>query len=235
MKIAALLKLTLLDFPGKTACTVFTPNCNFRCPFCYNSSLVFGENAEDNVAFKHFFDFLKKRQGILDGVCITGGEPLLQSEILPFIKEIKAMGFLVKLDTNGHFPKVLSEVAPFIDYVAMDIKSAPSNYSSAVGIKDFPVENVLESVNFLREGNLDFEFRTTAVKNLHKIEEFGEIAQLINGDYKYFIQNFTPSGDLLCERLKLNTNLASFSKEELDKIVEIVKPFVKNVQLRGIS
>ena len=171
MKIHGLLKLTLLDYPTKTACTLFTAGCNFRCPFCHNGSLVL--NKAEEIPQDEIFAFLKKRQGLLDGVCITGGEPLLNPDISEFIKRVRELGYSVKLDTNGSFPDRLIELAEngLIDYVAMDIKSSPEGYSKAVGLKDFDVTPNDKSIKFLLTGKVDYEFRTTAVKGLHELSD----------------------------------------------------------------
>ncbi len=214
MKIQGFQKLTLLDFPQKTACTVFTSGCNLRCPFCHNTPLV--KDLEAGIDTGEFFEFLKKRKGILDGVCITGGEPLLHSDIGDFIKEIKSIGYAVKLDTNGTFPKRLKELVNdgLLDYVAMDIKSSLDTYERLAGVS-VNTENVLMSIEFLKGCNVDHEFRTTAVKNLHEIGDFEKISRLI-GDEKYFIQCFKDSGDILSE------GCVPFSSEELEEILKTV-------------
>ncbi len=200
MNIAGLQKLTLLDYPGKTACTVFTHGCNFRCPFCHNALLV-THRPEELISEDEFFSFLNKRQGILDGVCITGGEPTLQKDLIPFIKRIKDMGFLVKLDTNGAKPDVLKEVLDngLADYVAMDIKASPERYSEATGIKDFDFAPVKESIHLLEESTVKHEFRTTVTEELHSEEDFEKILALFSCDTPYFLQQFKDSGCLIDE------------------------------------
>ena len=164
MRISGFQKMTLLDFPGRVACTVFTFGCNLRCPFCHNASLVVG-GGEAEFSKEEILAYLKKRTGLLDGVCITGGEPLLQSDIADFIKEIKALGYAVKLDTNGCYPEKLKELVlgGLVDYVAMDVKNCFSKYGQTVGIKDFDVSPIKESAAFLISSGIDFEFRTTIV------------------------------------------------------------------------
>ena len=198
MNIAGLQKLTLLDYPGKTACTVFTPGCNFRCPFCHNALLV-THRPEELISEEEFFSFLSKRQGILDGVCITGGEPTLQKDLIAFMEKIKAMGFLVKLDTNGAKPDILKEIIAkgLADYVAMDIKASPARYGEAVGIKDFDFFPVKESICILEESGIDHEFRTTVTDELHTEEDFPAILSLFSENTPYFLQQFKDSGNLI--------------------------------------
>ena len=230
MKIHGFQKMTLLDFPGKVACTVFTGGCNLRCPFCHNASLVTDIDGETEIKKESILDFLSKRHGLLDGVAITGGEPLLQSDIVEFISEIKKMGFAVKLDTNGTFPQKLKILVnnKLVDYVAMDIKNSPEKYAYTSGLSEFDFSKEKESIDFLLEGKVDFEFRTTVVKEFHNIEDFTEIGKLINGAPRYFLQNFVDSGNLIGE------NLHPVSKQELEKMREKISPFIKNVEIRGI-
>lgn len=224
MNIQGFQKLTLLDFPEKTACTIFTGGCNLRCPFCHNGSLVKNpiesENKEAEV-----LAYLEKRKGILDGVCITGGEPLLQPDLIDFIKKVKAMGYLVKLDTNGAMPEKLKSAIPYIDYIAMDVKSSFKNYSLATG-SEIDVDNFKRSIDIIRNSGKNHEFRTTAVKGIHKKEDFIEIAKHLKGENKYFIQKFVDSGNLL-------QGGEAFSKEEILEILEEVKKYVPGAELRG--
>ena len=228
MLLKGLQKTTLLDYPEKVACTVFTGGCNLRCPFCHNASLV---NIVDNTEIdeNEFFSFLKKRVNILDGVCITGGEPLLQKDIKEFISKIKALGYAVKLDTNGFYPQKLRELieAGLVDYVAMDIKSSKSGYGRAVGIEDFDVSPVLESAELLLSGNLDFEFRTTLVRELHGEAEIRSIGEWIAGAPKYFLQTFEDSGDLI------SSHFSGYDKNETEYLLKLLKPYVPNAQIRG--
>ncbi|MBO4277607.1 MAG: anaerobic ribonucleoside-triphosphate reductase activating protein [Clostridia bacterium] len=229
MVLAGLQKLTLLDYPGHMACTVFTHGCNLRCPFCHNAGLVVREN-DYIIKTEEFFDFLDKRKGILDGVAITGGEPLLQTDIGGFMAEIKKRGFRVKLDTNGFFPERLKPLldAGLADYVAMDIKSPREGYAKAVGLSAPDISRVEKSVELLMGGKTDFEFRTTAVKGIHTPEDFKKIGEWIAGDEKYFIQHFTDSGDLI------GSGLDAFNEEESAKLLASVLPLVPKAQLRGI-
>ena len=227
MKINGLLKLTLLDFPGYTACTVFFGGCNFRCPFCHNASLVRGEG--EDISVDEFFKFLSKREGIIDGVAVTGGEPLLQRELYDFLKRIKDMGFLVKLDTNGSFPEKLKELcrAGLVDYVAMDIKSSPEGYSRAAGC-NVSIEKVRESVDYLLSGAVDYEFRTTVAKGAVMPEDMEGIGELIRGAKRYFLQGFVDSGDILGE------GVGAYTKEEMEEMLENVKKYVPAAELRGL-
>ena len=229
MKLAGLQKLTLLDFPGHVACTVFTAGCNLRCPFCHNSELVLPERKPPLLDVEEFFSFLKKRQGILEGVCVTGGEPLLQKDIAPFLARIKELGYAVKLDTNGCFPKILRSLVEqgLVDFVAMDIKNSPARYAQTAGIPALDLTAVQESVAFLLSGAVDYEFRTTVAAQLHDEESFEDIAHWIAGAKRYAIQNFRDSGDVLAP------DLSPCSPEQLEQFVQIVKPHVQQAFARG--
>lgn len=228
MNIQGFQKLTLLDFPEKTACTVFTGGCNLRCPFCHNGSLVLNPTESQSVE-NEVLEYLKKRTGIIDGVCITGGEPLLQPDLLSFIKKCKETGVAVKLDTNGASPEKLKQIldSGLVDYIAMDIKAAPSNYKSATGSEiDFSV--FLKSMEIIRNSGIPYEFRTTAVKGLHTASDFEEIAKILKTDEKYFIQKFTDSGNLLKPE-----GLSAFSDVETEQILNNVKKYIPGASLRG--
>lgn len=230
MRIQGLQKLTLLDFPERVACTVFTAGCNFRCPFCHNASLVVDIPAAGDVTEDEFFSFLKKRQGVLDGVCVTGGEPLLQPDIEDFIRKIKELGYAVKLDTNGSFPNKLKALVGegLVDYVAMDIKNCREDYALTAGTKVLDVDAIMESVDYLQEGHVPYEFRTTVVKNYHTRESFKKIGQWIQGTEKYFLQNFVDSGDLVGKDTK------GCSAEEMKQFLEVVQEYVPEAKLRGM-
>ena len=228
MKISGLQKLTLLDFPGKMACTVFTYGCNFRCPFCHNALLVTEENS-DNISEDEFFAFLKKRQGILEGVCISGGEPTLQKDLYDFIKKVRALGYAIKLDTNGSNPRLLETLLKenLIDYVAMDIKNSPEKYSLTCGC-EVDISAIRESVSLLKESNIDYEFRTTTVREYHTEEDFQSIADWLRGDSRYFLQHFEDSGNLI------GNNLSPFSKDEMTAFADAIKNKMPNVAVRGV-
>lgn len=230
MNIQGLMKMTLLDYPGKVACTIFTGGCNFRCPFCHNASLVLPEQFNKPLNEDELFTFLEKRRGLLDGVCMTGGEPLMQEGALDFLKKIKSMGYLVKLDTNGFYPDKLKEILSLgvVDYIAMDIKNSEEKYAKTCGLEKINFANIRKSIELLISGTTDYEFRTTTVKGLHDEESFKGIANLISGAKNYFIQSFTPSDNMLSD------GFSSFSKEELENFAEIVRPYVENISLRGV-
>ena len=227
MKISGLQKLTLLDYPGRMACTVFTYGCNFRCPFCHNALLVTQENS-DSISEDEFFSFLKKRQGILDGVCISGGEPTLQKDLPEFISKIKALGYSVKLDTNGSSPAVLQKLIEenLVDYIAMDIKNSPAKYDITCATA-VDIEAVKQSVSIIKENGISHEFRTTTVKEFHNKEDFSAIADWIKPS-KYFLQHFENSGNLIGE------NLTALSKEEMAEIAENLREKLPDIQLRGV-
>lgn len=230
MRIQGLQKLTLLDYPEHTACTVFTAGCNFRCPFCHNASLVVDIPKEATISEEEFFLFLEKRIGILDGVCVSGGEPLLQPDIELFIKKIKDMGFAVKLDTNGSFPDKLIYLVEegFVDYVAMDIKNSPESYAITAGLEVLDVEAIKKSVSYLKGEHVPYEFRTTVVKHYHSRESFEEIGKWLTGVEKYFLQNFVDSGDLI------GKNTKGCSEEEMKEFLRVVRKYIPNAKLRGM-
>lgn len=230
MNIQGLQKLTLLDFPGKMACTVFTGGCNLRCPFCHNSPLVINPPAESAYSFEDIESLLKKRKGILDGVAITGGEPLVQPDIEDFIFAIKNMGFAVKLDTNGTYPaKLLKLIGDgLLDYVAMDVKSSPAGYPQCVGIKDYRTDKINESMEILKADKVDYEFRTTVAKGLHTAEDMEELGKWLKGAKRHFIQAFKDSGDLI------GFGLAEFSKAELIEMRDIIRKYVPECEVRGL-
>ena len=228
MKINGLQKLTLLDFPGRVACTVFTAGCNLRCPFCHNASLVVGA-PEEIMSEEEFFAFLSKRRGILEGVALTGGEPLLDRDVVGFARRIKEMGFAVKLDTNGTLPDRLREIidAGAVDYVAMDIKNSPEKYALTVGA-DVDLEKIRRSVEILLSGRVEYEFRTTVTAELHGRDDFVAIGSLIGGASKYYLQQFRDSGELI------GTGLTAPSAETMGDYADAVRPYVNAVMLRGV-
>lgn len=231
MKLVGLQKMTVLDFPGRVACIVFTFGCNFRCPFCHNASLVVGDG-ESDITEDEFFDYLKKRQGILDGVCVTGGEPLIQNGIEDFLKKIKSFGYQIKLDTNGSYPEKLKKLVAegLVDYVAMDIKNSPEFYSVTVGKDDVDFEKIKQSIDFLiNEADIEYEFRTTVVAEFHNEEVFDGIGKLIKGAKNYYLQGFVDSGDLI------GKNLTALPKPIMEKMAKRVEPYVENVGIRGVG
>lgn len=229
MDIHGLQKLTLLDFPGHVACTVFLAGCDFRCPFCHNGGLVLGGMTPlmDDAAL---LDFLKKRQGLLDGVAVTGGEPLLRPDLPRLLERIKALGYAVKLDTNGSHPAALRALVSdgLVDHVAMDIKNSPAAYAATVGVPELDLTPVAESAAFLLSGAVAYEFRTTAVAEFHTDASFAAIAQWIAGAKRYYIQCFTDRDAVL------QAGLHAPTKEQLEHWADIVRPLVPSVALRGV-
>ena len=229
MLIKGFQTLTLLDFPGKTACTVFTAGCNYRCPFCHNALLV-TDIGDDEYTEEEIFAHLKRRKNVLDGVAITGGEPLLQKDIERFMYEIKDMGFAVKLDTNGSFPDKLKDILSLglADYVAMDIKNCKERYAETVGLKNFDIKPVEESVSLLMSSGVDFEFRTTITADFHTCDDMESIGKWLEGGEKYFLQNFVDSGNLI------DPNCKGVSKKEMEDMLCVVKKYVPEAKIRGI-
>ena len=235
MLIKGLQKLTLLDFPEKMACTVFTFGCNLRCPFCHNASLVLSDRADDTlISNEDFFAFLQKRRGILEGVCVTGGEPTLQPDLPDFIRRIKAMGYAVKLDTNGTRPAVLRALAQegLLDYVAMDIKNSLPRYADTVGVPAFHTAAVEESAAFLMEGNTPFEFRTTLVRGLHTPESVADMGRWLAGGERFFLQTFEDSGDLIVGDPEAG-GLSAFDADETRALLQTLRHYVPNAQIRS--
>ena len=229
MIIKGLQKTTLLDFPGKVACTVFTAGCNFRCPFCHNASLVIDSDDINEISENDFFSYISKRKGILDGVCITGGEPLMAHGIEKFITKIKEIGLLVKLDTNGTFPEKLEMLLDngLVDYVAMDIKNCKEKYALTAGTKNFPL-TIEKSIKIIMNKAPDYEFRTTVVKELHKKEDFEKISTWIKGAKRYFLQCFKDNENLI------GNNLSAYTPLELEGFLEVLKNNIDEVKLRGV-
>ena len=229
MDIQGLQKLTLLDYPGRVACTVFLGGCNLRCPFCHNGDLVLnpGPGLLDDG---ELLSFLTKRKGLLDGVCITGGEPLLRPDLPRLLEHIKALGYPVKLDTNGSFPQRLIGVckAGLVDYVAMDIKNSPDRYGETVGVPGLDLTPYRDSADFLLSGTVDYEFRTTVVRQFHDLASFRAIGPWIRGARRYFLQSFVDRNTVL------RPGLTPCTAEELRSFADTVRPFVPSVTLRGI-
>ena len=231
MLISGLQKLTLLDYPGKVACTVFTGGCNFRCPFCHNAPLVLPERLAHDTNEEQVLAFLKKRQGTLDGVAVTGGEPLLHKDIAKFLEKVKALGYSIKLDTNGSFPDRLIEIvsAGLVDRVAMDIKNSPELYAGTTGCETLDMAAVDKSREFLLSGAVDYEFRTTVVKGLHTEESLVSAAKWISGAKEYYLQQFKDSGDVLDIG-----SLGAFDAQEMQSLCESVRRYVPTAQVRGV-
>ncbi len=230
MKIHGLQKMTLLDFPGRVACTVFLGQCDFRCPFCHNYELVDG-SAPPVMDEEELYAFLRKRKGLLDGVAITGGEPCLHQGLYDLMSRIRQMGYDIKLDTNGNHPKLLKKIldAGLADYVAMDIKNSPEKYAMTIGRESFDPACICESIRLLGEGRCDYEFRTTVVREFHEASDFDEIGKMIEGAPRYFLQKFTDRDSVPFGNLHAPTN------EELELFAERARKYVREVQLRGVE
>ena len=230
MRIGGIQKLTLLDYPGKVACTLFLLGCNLLCPYCHNPGLVLPEKGNvPEISIEEVLSFLEKRKGKLDGVCVTGGEPTLHRELPSLLRQIRNMGFSVKLDTNGTNPAMLEQLIrdSLLDYVAMDIKNSPSRYAETCGGIDL-LAQVKKSTELLLGGPIDYEFRTTVCKPLHTEKEMEEIGRWLHGAKRYYIQAFADSGDLVSGGVQAHTH------EELARLLQTVLPYIPNTQLRGI-
>lgn len=227
MNIQGYQKLTLLDFPSRVACTVFTGGCNLRCPFCHNAGLVrtpfSSENSEEEL-----LSYLSSRRGLLDGVCVTGGEPLLQPDLASFLQRLRDMGYAVKLDTNGSLPDKLADLLAtgLVDYVAMDVKSSPAGYAAATG-REGDVTPFLQSIRLLENGKIPHEFRTTVVKGIHTAADIEAIGQLLSGTARYFLQPFRDTGNLL------GHGCSAFSEAEMSAFLDIAKKYIPAAELRG--
>ena len=248
MRIAGLQKLTLLDFPGRTAATVFTPGCNFRCPFCHNADLVLGAGAPGAgsgagaaeaaglppaVTLDEFFAFLGKRAGLLDGVCITGGEPLMQPDIEDFCARIREAGFAVKLDTNGSFPDRLRALveANLVDYVAMDVKNAPARYGETVGVPGLDLAPMQASLDFLRTDAVPYELRTTVVRELHTADDLRALAAWIEGAPAWYLQSFIDAESVLAGPGRLH----AWNPDDLRALLPELQALVPGTALRGVE
>jgi len=231
MMISGLQKLTLLDYPGRVACTVFTAGCNFRCPFCHNAPLVLPEQLSEDITEEQVLKFLEKRIGVLDGVAVTGGEPLMHKNIDGFLKKVHDMGYKIKLDTNGSFPEPLKKIVKegLVDRIAMDIKNAPALYGVTAGVEGFDLSGVEESKSFLLSGVIDYEFRTTVVKGIHTRESLIEAAKWIKGAKEYYLQQFKDSGNVIDIE-----GLSEFNEKEMHELEAAVKEFIPAVQVRGV-
>lgn len=232
MKVTGIQKLTLLDYPGVVACTVFTAGCNFRCPFCHNAMLVLPEQIDDEcLTDDEVFGFLKKRRGVLDGVAVTGGEPLLHADMPEFLARVKELGYKIKLDTNGSNPELLSEIVKnkLVDRVAMDIKNAPEEYARTIGLKSFDIAPVERSKEMLLRGDIDYEFRTTVVKGIHTKESLIGAAKWIEGAKEYYLQQFKDSGNLI-----LPDRLSAYDEKQMHALADAVRDYVPTVEVRGV-
>ena len=231
IRFYGLQKLTLLDYPGNMACTVFTGGCNYRCPFCHNRSLVFLNENDAEISTADIMDFLETRHKVLDGVCITGGEPTLHKGLKDFIRKVRSYGLKVKLDTNGTNFEVLKELVEekLVDYVAMDIKNSPEKYAETIGLANCDLNEVEKSKNYLLEDHVEYEFRTTVVKEFHEVADFEKIGEWIKGARHYYLQNFEDHGTCI------RPGLSEVGTETLEKMKETAARYVENCELRGIK
>ena len=229
MKIAGMQKLSLVDYPEKMCCTLFTSGCNFRCPFCHNAGLVV-RPAEEFLTNDEVFDYLKKRKGMLQAVTISGGEPTLQKGLKEFVQQVKELGYLVKLDTNGTNPALLVDLVQsgLVDYVAMDIKNSKQKYAVTCGLDSMDLTPVEQSVDFLSLGKVPFEFRTTVVKDFHNQQDFEDIAKWIGKAQNYYLQQFVNSGDLVQD------GLHGYDANEMQQLVAHLQKFMPNAKLRVV-
>lgn len=227
MKIVGLDKLTLVDYPGKTACILFTGGCNFRCPFCHNASIVM--NDEPEIQQEEIFSFLQKRKSVLQGVVISGGEPTIYADLPEFIQKIKNLGYSVKLDTNGTNPTMLRALLEqkSIDYVAMDIKNSLTNYAFTTGVEHINTQPIQESITLLKQGLVPYEFRTTLVHGHHEKEDMAEIGNMLQGASQLYLQHFKDVGGCLQQ------GLTEVPKQTAEEYQQILKPYIQNVYLRG--
>ena len=231
MNICGYQKTTLLDYPGHVAATIFTGGCNYRCPFCHNSDLVVNSTMSPCISQEEIFSFLKKRKNVLSGICITGGEPTLQTNLSEFIKKVRSLGYKIKLDTNGYRPDVISSLLEdnLLDYIAMDIKAGLSNYAKVSGIPNLDTSKIKESISIIENSGIDYEFRTTVVKELHNRQDFLEISEMLSSSSSYFIQSFKDSGNIL------TPGLSSCDTDTLNQYLAIVKNKLPFSSLRGIE
>lgn len=231
MEFSGLQKLAMVDYPGKLAATVFTGGCNLRCPFCHNAVLVLHPGQAEHLSEADVLDFLSRRRGLLDGVVLSGGEPLLRDGAGDFLRRVRDLGFAVKLDTNGCFPGRLEQLLRdnLLDYVAMDIKNCPEKYPQTVGIPGLDLTPIRESIALLREAGVEYEFRTTVVRQLHTADDILAIGRWLEGAPRYFLQNFVDSGALISQ------GFSGFTPEELHSFQALARPFFGQVQLRGVE
>ena len=231
VRFYGLQKLTLLDYPGNMACTVFTGGCNFRCPFCHNRSLVFLNENDSEISEDEIMDYLRNRNKILDGVCITGGEPTLYKGIGNFISQVRELGLKVKLDTNGSNFEMMKQLVEqgMVDYIAMDLKNCPDKYPMTVGLESYDLSDVKRSVAYLLEDHIDYEFRTTVVEQFHEVDDFKKIGEWIKGAKRYYLQNFEDHGTCIQE------GLCEVGMDTLELMKQTVSEYVQYVDIRGIK
>ncbi len=231
MRICGLQKLAMVDYPGKLAATVFTGSCNLRCPFCHNALLVTRLNESPSLTEEEVLSFLASRKGFLDGMVLSGGEPLMQPGAAAFLEKVRTLGYSVKVDTNGCYPDALADILNrgLADYVAMDIKNSREKYAETVGISGFDLAPIEKSIRLLKESGVDYEFRTTVVREFHTAEDIRSIGQWISGAPRYYLQNFEDSGNLI------SAGLHAAEKEELLALQAVARDFIPFTEIRGID
>lgn len=233
MRIHGLNKTTLLDYPGHVAAAVFLGACNFRCPFCHNGGLVLKPEDEPEIPEEEVLSFLEKRKGVLTGVCISGGEPTLEPQLRSFIRRVKKLGYLVKLDTNGYRPEVIRELAEegLLDYIAMDLKNSLEKYALTAGLKEgnLDTDKIEQSIDYIMNCGIPYEFRTTVVKELHTASDLAAAGRRISGAKAYFLQEYEETEQVI------RPGFHACGREEMEKLVEAVRPFVPSVELRGVD
>ena len=232
MRIVGLMKTTLLDYPGKVASTIFTGGCNFRCPYCHNGDLVLNHTTMEPYSEEEIFSHLNKRKNTLNGVCITGGEPTLQTELPEFIRKVKSLDLLIKLDTNGTNPAMLRSLLDegLLDYVAMDIKHCKSKYNDVACMNSLDMQSIEESVDILKNCNIDYECRTTVTRELHKMEDFEEIGKWIEGSKAYYLQPYKESEQVISKIF------STYTASEFDEIVNILNKYnIGNIKVRALD
>ena len=229
LRIFGIQKLTLLDYPGKLATILFTGGCNFRCPFCHNKSLVFLDEDNSELNGEDILELLNKRQGLIDGVVISGGEPLIQEGLVTYLRKIKDMGFKIKLDTNGLLSEKLAYLIDegLIDYVAMDIKNSPEKYAMTAGVQEVDLNEIKKSIELLKNRAIDYEFRTTIVDELHDVEDIAKIAMLIKGAKHYYLQKYRDSEGVIKKGYHAPSN------DKLKKMLKVALKYVETAEIRG--
>jgi pyruvate formate lyase activating enzyme len=230
MNIGGFQKTSLLDYPDSISAIVWTTGCNFRCPFCYNKDLVLGK--VKNIAEEEVISFLSKRKGLLEGLVISGGEPLIQKDIVKFCEKVKKIGYLIKIDTNGMYPKIIQDLIDkkIVDYIAMDVKAPKEKYNGLTGVKT-DINNLEKSIRIIKKSAPDYEFKTTFVPVLLNKEDIIEIAKWLEGAKRFFLQQFKPNTPLISDKLEI---VKPYSKEEILSILKKIKPYFEICNTRGI-
>ena len=230
MKIGGFQKTSLLDYPDTVSAIIWTVGCNFHCPFCYNKDIV--EEKIGLISEKEIFDFLEKRKGLIDGLVITGGEPLMQEDIADFCEKVKKLGYLVKIDTNGTYPEKLKELADkkLVDYIAMDIKAPKKKYKDLSGVKA-DIKKIQKSIDIIRKSGVDYEFRTTFIPEFLTQKDIVEIGEWLKGSKRFYIQQFKNDVPMISSKM---SSIKPYPREEVFDTLEKIKPFFEFCDVRGI-